>query len=94
MMELGAEASSLEKAKNLFVSVLDGFLLAIGYGLSVNGVAVVVVKDEDVVVAGDGWYDKATCLIGTDVSCHGLTLGVDMVSAMAWSFLVGRLYWL
>jgi len=93
-MELGAEASSLEKAKNLFVSVLDGFLLAIGYWLCVNGVAVVVVKDKDVVVAADGWHDKATCLIRTDVSCHGLTLGVDMVSAMPWSFLIGRLYWL
>ena len=52
-MELGAETSSLEKTKNLFVIILDGFLLAIGYGLSMNGVAVVVVKDEDVVVAVD-----------------------------------------
>jgi hypothetical protein len=31
-MELGTEASSLEKTENFFIGVLDGFLLAIGYG--------------------------------------------------------------
>jgi hypothetical protein len=35
-MELGTEASSLEKAKNLFVSIFDGFLLSIRYWFGVD----------------------------------------------------------
>ena len=65
MMELGAETSLLEKTEDLSVSVLDGFLLAIGYGFSMNGVAVIVIKDKNVVVAVNGRYDKSTLLVGT-----------------------------
>ena len=65
MMELGAETSLLEKTEDLSVSVLDGFLLAIGYGFSMNGVAVIVIKDKNVVVAVNGRYDKSTFLVGT-----------------------------
>ena len=93
-MELGTEASSLEKTENFFIGVLDGFLLAIGYGFSMNGVAIIVIKDEDVVVAACGRYDETACLIGADVSCHGLAFSVDVVSAMPWSLLICRLHWL
>ena len=87
-MELGTEASSLEKTENFFVGVLDGFLFAIGDRFSVNGVAIIIVKDKDVIVSGCGGYDEAACLIGTDLSCYCLAFGVNMVSAMPRSFLI------
>ena len=62
-MELGTESSALEKTKNLYVRIFDGFLLAIGYWFGV------IVEDEDVVVAGGGWNNKAACLIRSDFAC-------------------------
>jgi hypothetical protein len=44
-MELGAEAATLEKVKDCFIGVFYGGLLAIGYWLSMDGVAVIIVED-------------------------------------------------
>jgi len=50
-------------------------------------IAIVVVKEEDVVVAADGWDNKATCLVGAYLSSDCLAVGVDVVCAMVWLFL-------
>jgi hypothetical protein len=81
-MELGAEAATLEKAKDGFVGCFDGRFLAIGYGFCMDGIAVVVIQDEDVVVATGGGDDKATGLIRANLASDGLAVGVDVVGAM------------
>jgi hypothetical protein len=62
-MQFGTEATALEEAKNCFVGDLDGGLLAIWNWLSMDGIAVLVLKDEDILVATGGGHNKATGLV-------------------------------
>jgi hypothetical protein len=80
-MEPGTEATALEKAKNCFVGGFDGGLFAVGYWLSVEGVAVIIVEDKDVVVATGGRHDEATGLVGAYLASDGLAAGVDVLGA-------------
>ena len=75
-------------AKNLFVGCFDGGLFAIGDGFSVNGVAIVVIEEEDIVVAADGRYNKSTCLIRANLAGDGVAVGVDVMGAMVWTVMV------
>ena len=77
----------MKQTKDGFISVFDGGLLVVWDRLGVDGVAIVVVKEEDVVVAADGWDNKATCLVGAYLSSDCLAVGVDVVCAMVWLFL-------
>ena len=52
-----------------------------------DGVAVIVVEDEDVIIATDGGYNKTTGLIGTDLASDGVAVGVDVVCAVIRTFL-------
>jgi hypothetical protein len=57
-------------------------LLAVRDGLGVNGVTVVIIEDEDVVVASGGRDNEAASLIGAYLASDGLTVGVDVVGAL------------
>ena len=57
------------------------FLFAIGYGDGVNGIGVIVVQDKKVIVAGDGWADETTCLVGECVAGDLKFADVDVVGA-------------
>ena len=81
-MELGAEAATLEEAKDCFVGMFDGSLFAIWYWLSMDGVAVIIVEDEDVVVTTGGWNYKTSCLIRTYLASDSLAVGVDVMGAV------------
>jgi hypothetical protein len=80
-MELGTEATALEKAKNCSVGGFDGGLFAVGYWLGVNGVAVIIVEDKDVVVATGGRHDEAAGLVGAYLASDGLAVSVDVMGA-------------
>jgi hypothetical protein len=81
-MKLGTEAVALEKAKNCFIGGFDGGLLAIWYWLSMDGVAVVVIEDKDVVVATGGRHNEAAGLVGTYLASDGLAVGADVMGAV------------
>ena len=81
-MELGAEAATLEKAKDCFIGVFYGGLLAIGYWLSMDGVVVIMVEDEDVVVATGGWNYKTSSLVRAYLASDSLVVGVDVMGAV------------
>ena len=50
-----------------------------------NGVGVIIVKDEEIIVAGDGWADKTASLIRESVSCDFNIADIDVVGAeMNW----------
>jgi hypothetical protein len=89
-MEFGSKAAMLQEAKHGGIRVFDRFLFSIGYRFYVNGVAVVVVEDEDVIVATGGGNDEATRLVGAYLSGDGFTLCVDVMSAMVRTFLKNR----
>ena len=69
----------MKKAKDCFIGVFYGGLLAIGYWLSMNGVAVIIVEDEDVVVATGGWNYKTASLIRAYLAS---AVGVDVMCAV------------
>ena len=81
-MELGAEAATLEKAKDCFIGVFNGGLFAIGDWFSMDGVAVIIVEDKDVVVATGGWNYKTAGLVGADLASDGLAVGVNAMGAV------------
>ncbi len=81
-MELGAEAATLEKAKDCFIGVFDGGLFAIGDWFSMDGVAVIVIEDEDVVVATGGWNYKTAGLVGAYLASDGLAVSVNAMGAV------------
>ena len=47
-----------------------------------DGVAVIIVKDENVIAAADGWYNKTTSLVRPYLASDGLAVGVDVVCPM------------
>ena len=53
-----------------------------------NGVAVVVVQKEDVIITADGRDDETAGLIGADLASDGVAVGVDLVGAMVRTFLI------
>jgi hypothetical protein len=73
----------LKKAKNLFIGCFDGGLFAIGDGFGMDRVAIVVIEEEDVVVATDGGYYKATSLIGANLAGDGMAVSINVMGAMA-----------
>ena len=86
-MELGAKTTALKEAENGFISIFDGGLFSIGDRLSMNGVAVIVVKEENVVVAANGRDNKTTGLIGANLTSDGVAVGVDLMGSMFGAFL-------
>ena len=50
-----------------------------GHGFHVNEIAVVVVDDQHVGVAGDGWLNEASGEVGEKFSSVGGEIGVDEV---------------
>ena len=52
-----------------------------------DGVAVVIIEQEDVVVAADGWDYETTGLVGADLTGDGVTVCVDLMGAMIRVFL-------
>ena len=51
-------------------------------GDGIDEVAVVVVEDEDVFVATEGWCEERAGLIGVDVACCWDAVGVDRVRSL------------
>ncbi len=85
-LKLGLEATGQEKGVNAFVG---GKVFGAGLGLHrlrKDGVAVVVVDDEEIGVAGAGRCEETSCRIGENLSGHGLAISVDGVSAKCWRF--------
>jgi hypothetical protein len=60
-LDLGAEASVDESIVDGLVCCEDGGTGLAGHGLSMDGVVVVVIQDEELSVAGAGWEDEAAC---------------------------------
>jgi hypothetical protein len=85
-MQLGTEATALEKVKNCFVGSFDGGLLAIEYWFSMDGVAVVIIEEKNVVVATRGRYNEEAGLVKSYLASDGLAVGVDVMGAV-----IGRL---
>jgi hypothetical protein len=50
-MELRVEAMALEETKDFLVGSFDGLFFAVGDGLGVNGVAIIVIEYEKIVVS-------------------------------------------
>ena len=48
-------------------------------GDGINEVAVIVVDNEDVFVAADGWCEERAGLVGVDAACSWDAVGVDEV---------------
>ena len=90
MMELGAEATTLEKAKNGFIGIFDGGLFSIWDRFCMDRVAVVVVEEENVVVAADRLDNKTTSLIGANLASDGMAVGEDLMGAVIWALLEVR----
>jgi hypothetical protein len=67
-LELGAEASANEPIVDGLVRGEDGGAGLAGHGLGVDGVAVVVIQDEELGVAGAGGEDEAARLVGEDLA--------------------------
>ena len=67
-----------------FESSENCFCVAIGDGGGINQVAVVIIEDKNVVVAGAGREWETTCLVGVDVAGWGSIHdgGVDVVGAL------------
>jgi len=67
-VELGAEASSNEGGVGSLVGIQDftGSLVLHGFGMDVVGI--VAVEEQELGVAGAGGDDKATSLVGEDLS--------------------------
>jgi hypothetical protein len=63
-LELGAETSTNELIVDSLVRGKDGGTRLVGHGLSMDGVAFVVIQDEQLVVAGAGGKDEMACLVG------------------------------
>ena len=74
---------ALEKTKDLLIGCFDGLFFAVWDGLGMNGIAIVVVKDEQVIIAAGGGNDKAPSLVQANVAGDGSTICVDMVGALA-----------
>jgi hypothetical protein len=62
-MKFGTKATALEKAKNCFIGSFDGGLLAIWDWFSMYLVAIIVIKDKDVVVVTGGRHNEATGMV-------------------------------
>ena len=58
-MQEGLAAVADEFVVDGFVGLEDGGASTVGYSPDVDGVAVVVIEEEDVVVAGAGGYDES-----------------------------------
>ena len=56
-----------------------------------NGVTVVVIEDEDVVVASGGRDNEAASLIGAYLASDDLAVGADVVGALGLRFIVNGL---
>jgi hypothetical protein len=67
-LELGAEAGTNELIVDGLVRGEDGGTGLAGHGLSVDGVAVVVIQDEELGVAGAGGENEAARLVGEDLA--------------------------
>ena len=73
--------------QNFGVGIFDGLLFSVCNRLRIDGVAVVVVQNEKIVVSACRWYDKSACLVGTYLAGDRFACHVDMVRAMSWNFL-------
>jgi hypothetical protein len=82
-MELWMQSMALEKTKDFFIGSFDGFFFAVWDGFGMNGVAIVVVKDEKVIVTAGGGNDEAPSLVRANVAGDGSTICVDVVGALA-----------
>jgi hypothetical protein len=70
-LELGAEAGVDEAIVDGFVGSEDGGGCFAGHGFSMDGIAVVVVQQEKLCVAGAGGDDEAAGLVGEDLTIGG-----------------------
>jgi len=80
-LELGAEAAGGEESVDAFVSRSMFGACAVFHGLGEDGVAVVVVYDEEVGVSGVGGTEEAAGLIGMELAGDGLAVSIDGVGA-------------
>jgi hypothetical protein len=67
-LELGAEASTNESIVDGHVRCKDGGTGLAGRWLTVDGVAVLVIQEEELSVAGAGREDEAAHLVGEDLA--------------------------
>jgi len=80
VLEFGAESHSAEMGMTNFVCIQYGFRLAVLEGDGKDGIAVIIIKDENVVVASAGGCNKFTSLISVGLSCgfkHGCIAIMD-----------------
>jgi hypothetical protein len=87
-LELGAEASMNELKLDGLVCGEDGGTGLVGHGLSLGGVAVAVIQDEELGVSGAGREDEAACLVGEDLASRvsGHTCSIAEVGALTLEF--------
>ena len=57
-------------------------MFTVGYGLGMDGVAVIIIEDEDVVVATGGWNYKTAGLVGAYLASDGLAVSVNAMGAV------------
>jgi hypothetical protein len=84
-LELGAEAGTNKPIVDGLVRDEDGGTRLVGHGLSMDGVAVEVIQDEQLVVAGAGWKDETARLVCEDLAggVSGHARGIAEVGAFA-----------
>jgi hypothetical protein len=82
-LDLGAEASANEPVVDGLVRGKDGDTGLAGHGLSMDGVAVVVMQDEELGDAGAGGEDEVARLVGEDLAgrVHGHARSIAEVGA-------------
>jgi hypothetical protein len=80
-LEFWAEATRLEESDGAFIGVEDGRASSVGHGFDVNVVAIVVIEDKHVGIAGAGGSEEAASLIGEYLASDGFAGGVEEMGA-------------
>ena len=80
-VEDGFVTSAAEHGGDGFHGIEEAVFFPVGDGYGMNGVAVVIVEDEDVVVPGDGGADESPSLVGEGAASDREFADVDIVSA-------------
>ena len=76
------ESTALEEPDDSFVGCLDGFFFTIWDGFCMDGIAIIIIKYEKIVVATRGGDNKSTGLVGANVTGDCATISEDSVGTL------------